>query len=133
MTTKLGDGVIIPKYIGLSLRGPMGIKGDDMRNQFQTRGFILWPATNSAHIFEHNALKYGTFRQFYSNCMVKLFAADNLLRCEYNTKKGLKYLKLLHNSYVGRLANTFNALPDVLLNIISSYVLGEFSIETLYW
>ncbi|AYV82951.1 MAG: hypothetical protein Hyperionvirus3_97 [Hyperionvirus sp.] len=40
-------------------------------------------------------------------------------------KKGIKYLKLLHKSSVGRLGGVFDSVPNVLLDIICYYVLGK--------
>ncbi|AYV84785.1 MAG: hypothetical protein Hyperionvirus39_5 [Hyperionvirus sp.] len=117
----------------LVLRGPGRIEASDLIKQFETRGFILWPTYSPDDILKNNGSKHGTFRKFYPNSNVTYFRDDGLLRCEYNTKKGISYLKLLHSSYVDRLAKTFDALPNVLLDIICSYVLGEFQIESLYW
>ncbi|AYV82627.1 MAG: hypothetical protein Hyperionvirus1_206 [Hyperionvirus sp.] len=112
----------------VALLGPWVIEESDMRNQLETHGFILWPADNYEHSFIQEDLKYGTFRKLYPNYTVDALEDDAPLRCEYNTSKGIKYLKLLHNSYVERLEKTFDELPTVLLDMIASYVLGEFKI-----
>ncbi|AYV84807.1 MAG: hypothetical protein Hyperionvirus40_11 [Hyperionvirus sp.] len=116
----------------MSLSGP-NIKESDMQLQFKSQGFILWPAFNEEECLFKFEFKYGTFRQFYPNYSVRLLQGHELLRCEYNTKKGIKYLKLLGKSYVDRLSEAFDALPEVLLAIISCYVLGELLLESLYW
>ncbi|AYV84057.1 MAG: hypothetical protein Hyperionvirus16_32 [Hyperionvirus sp.] len=116
---------IVSSINEIGLAGPEYIRESEMKKQFETDGFLLWEAYSYEIMFKNYKLKYGTFRKFYPNHNLKLFRDDDLLCCEYNTSKGIKYLKLLHNSYVGRLSKTFDALPIVLLNIISSYVLGE--------
>ncbi|AYV81175.1 MAG: hypothetical protein Harvfovirus19_20 [Harvfovirus sp.] len=105
----------------------------DIYDQFRSRGFILWESHNHDLFFQKTRVKHGTFRKFFPNSIVTLFPNDELLCCEYNTQKGIHYLKLLRYSYLDRLAKVFDALPDVLLDIISSYALGEFLIEKLYW
>ncbi|AYV81176.1 MAG: hypothetical protein Harvfovirus19_21 [Harvfovirus sp.] len=122
----VGDNFIV-------LSGPERLIQDNITEQFKSRGFILWESFDRQKNFENKPLKYGTFRNFYPNLRVKLIDNDHLLRCEYNTKKAVKYLKLLRKSYQDRLAKVFETVPNVLLDIISSYVFGEFLIEALYW
>ncbi|AYV84048.1 MAG: hypothetical protein Hyperionvirus16_23 [Hyperionvirus sp.] len=124
---------VVTSYGIMGLAGPLYINETEMKKQYEMQGFLLWPAYDYSEAFKNKILKYGPFRKFYPNHYLRLYKHDNLLRCEYNTKKGIKYLKLLHNSYVGRFAKAIDDLPIVLLDIISSYVLGEFIIEGLYW
>ncbi|AYV84805.1 MAG: hypothetical protein Hyperionvirus40_9 [Hyperionvirus sp.] len=117
----------------MALYGPDYIEKSDLQLQFKSHGFILWPAYDEEKKFQHAMTTYGTFRQFYPNYSVRLLRDDQPLHCEYNRKKGIKYLKLLQKSYVDRLTKAFDALPKVLVDIISCYVLGELLLESLYW
>ncbi|AYV81174.1 MAG: hypothetical protein Harvfovirus19_19 [Harvfovirus sp.] len=126
LATQSKDYVIV-------LAGPSKIKESHLQKQLKSRGFILWKAENLQNFLKNLEFKYGTFRNFFPNSHVTLLKNDELLGCKHNAMKVIKYLKLLQKSYVGRLAKVFDALPDVLLDIISSYVLGEFLIEKLYW
>ncbi|AYV82871.1 MAG: hypothetical protein Hyperionvirus3_17 [Hyperionvirus sp.] len=115
------------------LSGPQDIEISIIKKQLKSYGFILWPAFDNRHRFGSAELKYGTFRNFYPEIKINLIECDSRLRCEHNTKKGIKYLKLLHRSYVERLSKVIDVVPDVLLDIISYYVLGEFIFKKLYW
>ncbi|AYV84073.1 MAG: hypothetical protein Hyperionvirus16_48 [Hyperionvirus sp.] len=117
----------------LFLSGPQNILETTLKEQLESYGFILWKADKKQQLLETYNLKYGTFRNFYPNVNLSLLINEELLRCEHNTRKAIKYLKLLHKSYLERLSKVFDALPNVLLDIIVYYVLGEFLIETLYW
>ncbi|AYV83142.1 MAG: hypothetical protein Hyperionvirus4_107 [Hyperionvirus sp.] len=118
----------------IMLLGPSSIAETVMEQEFISHGFLMWESECHMEIFGGSfKKKYGTFRQFYPQISVRLHRLDGPLRCEHNTKKGMKYLKLLHASYVDRLSKVFDELPRVLIDMISSYVLGEFLLESLYW
>ncbi|AYV80568.1 MAG: hypothetical protein Harvfovirus3_13 [Harvfovirus sp.] len=108
-----------------SLPGPWMIETSDLNEQLKCRGFILWKTDSKMDYFLNGNVVRGTFRNFFPKTTVKMLEGDELLQCEYNTKKGVHYLKLLHKSYVKRLWSVFDLIPIVLLDIIGSYVLGE--------
>ncbi|AYV82953.1 MAG: hypothetical protein Hyperionvirus3_99 [Hyperionvirus sp.] len=111
----------------LSYHGPEYIKISVIEKQLESIGFIVWEGHNPLDRLRSSEKKgkYGTFRNFYPNVKVHLVAGDKYLRCEHNMKKGIKYLKLLHKSYVARLGRVFDRVPNVLLDIICYYVLGD--------
>ncbi|AYV83790.1 MAG: hypothetical protein Hyperionvirus11_63 [Hyperionvirus sp.] len=99
----------------LSFHGPQHMEKSVIEKQLKSYGFVLWEAYDEGDLLENKKAKYGSLRHFYPELEVYLAECDKYLCCEYNTKKGIKYLKLLRGSYIERLTGVFDALPNVLL------------------